>query len=175
MPAPKRVDWKPIKDAYVTEGKSARELAREHGLSNSTISTRARAEDWDGQKLAYKNAIARRSYEKIADSVAHEQTEITKESVLAARMYVRTFINDLQSGAIKPNAKDTIAFIALLISELRPQSSQETDHAPDILTVEQAPDGDTLRRILDAARAHVADPGSMGTGVLVEPPSTRPN
>ena len=169
------MDWKPIKDAYVTEGKSARELARQYGLSNSTVSARSRAEDWDGQRLAYKNAIARRSYERIADSVAHEQTEITKESVLAARMYVRKFISDLNDGTIKPNAKDTIAFISLLVSELRPETTQETDSAPNILTVEQAPDADTLRRLLDAARQHVADPGSMGTGLLVNPPTPRPN
>lgn len=175
MPAPKRVDWKPIKDAFVTEGKSARELAREYGLSNSTISARARAEDWEGQKLAYRNAVARRSYERIADSVAFEQTEITKESVLAARMYVRQFIADLSSGSVKPNAKDVVAFINLLVNELRPQNSQETDAAPDILTVEQAPDADTLRRLLAAARQHVADPGSVGTGVLVDPPAARQN
>jgi hypothetical protein len=172
---PKKVDWKPIKDAYVTEGKSARELARQYSLSNSTISARARAEDWDGQQLAYKNAVARRSYERIADSVAHEQTEITKESVLAARMYVRKFISDLNDGSIKPNAKDAIAFISLLVSELRQETTVQSDTGPTVLTVEQAPDADTLRRILEVARSHVADPGSMGTGLLVDPPTARPN
>lgn len=172
MPGPQKVDWTLLERESVTEGKSDRELARKYGLSNATVSAKNRADDWKGKRLAYKNAIARRSYERVADSVAHEQGEITKESVLAARLYVRKFIADLNSGVIKPNAKDTISFIALLANELTAPAEEKGD---TVISVEQAPDVDFLRRVLDAARERVAESGGVGPGLLVDPPSPRAN
>ena len=115
---PKKVDWDQLQREYVTEEKTARELARKYGLSNSTVSAKQRSEDWNGARVAYKNAIARRSYEGIADSVAYEQTEIKKESILAARLYVRQFVKDLTDGKVHANAKDAALMIQLLINEL---------------------------------------------------------
>lgn len=172
MAGPKKVDWVVLERESVVDGKSDREIARFHGLSNATVSAKHRADDWTGKRLAYQNAISRRSYERVADSVAHEQAEITKESVLAARLYIRKFIGDLNAGTIKPNAKDAVSFIQLLIAELAAPAEEKDD---TIISVEQAPDADVLRRLLEVARERVPDTGSVGPGLLVNAPTPRQN
>lgn len=159
----------------MTEGKSARELARMFGVSNGTISAKVRAEDWDGEKIAYTNALTRRTYEKIADSVAHEQADIKKESILAARMYLRTFIQELNEKTIRPNAKDAALMIQLLIKELTPDNVPANKDASPVIEVQTAGDTELLRRVLERAREHVSPSGGMGPGVLVDPEATRPN
>jgi len=172
VPGPQKVDWTALEREAVTENKSDREIARKYGLSNSTVSAKARQEDWAGKKLAYRNAVARRSYERVADSVAHEQAEITKESVLAARLYLRSFINGVNDKSIKPNAKDAVEFIKLLIGELTAPDEEKSD---GVISVEQAPDVDFLRRVVEAARERIVESGGVGPGLLVDPPTTRPN
>lgn len=172
MPGPQKVDWTVLEREAVTEGISDREIARRHALSNATVSSYARKNDWAGKKLAYRNAVSRRSYEKVAESVANETADITKENVLAARMYVRKFIADLNSGTIKPNAKDAIEFIKLLVTELMAPPEEKTD---SVTIVESQPDGDVLRRLLDTARQRGAIPGPVDSGLLVDSPTPRQN
>ena len=172
MPGPRKVDWKVLERESVIEGKSDREIARSWGLSNATVSAKHRADDWTGKRLAYQNAMSRRSYEKVAESVANEQAEVTKESVLAARLYLRKFIADVNAGTIKPNAKDAIGMIQLLVTQLTAPAEEKTD-VP--VVVEQTPDVDFLRRVLETARERVAESGDVGPGLLVNPPTPRPN
>ena len=172
MPGPQKVDWAALEKEAVTENVSDREIARKHNLSNSTVSAYARANDWKGKKLAYQNALSRRSYEKVAESVANERAAIETENVLAARMYIRKFIGDLNEGHIKPNAKDALAFMQFLIGELVPPDAEKTE-TPVI--VEQMPDADVLRQLVDAARRNGTQPRPVGPGPLVNPEAPRPN
>lgn len=176
MPGPKKVDWAAVERAYVTENKSARALAVQFGLSNSTVSAKARTEDWDGKRLAYRNSVSQRSYEKVAESVANESAVIRTESVLAARAYVRKFIEDLRSGEIKTNAKDAVAMIQVLNGTLAPVDG-EAKGDPTVIEVIDAPDNEFLRRLLATARERRggAGAGGLGPNLLGDAPPTRPN
>ena len=87
-----RVDnWSELERLFVVEGMTARKIAATAGISNSTVSARAKREDWEGRRIAYKARLAQRGYEASADAVAHQQVEVRQESILVARAYIRTF------------------------------------------------------------------------------------
>lgn len=172
---PKKVDWTIVKSLYVTEGKSARELARQFGLSNSTVSAKAKAEDWDGERIVHQKAIERRSYEKVAESVANEQAAIKSESVLAARLYLRKFIEQVNAGQIQTDAKGAATMIQLLTRELTVAEGSGRQDEPTIIEVNGSADTEQLRRLLEVARERRAAPRNMGSTVLGGPQRTRPN
>lgn len=173
---PQKADWAEIKRLYITEKKSARELARQFSLSNSTISDKVKKEDWDGQRMAYESSISRRTYDRIADTVAHETAAIRSENILAARAYVRQFIKDLAAGGVQTNARDAVAMIQVLNRELAPANGEglKTD-APGVIEVNGPHNADFLRAILERARLRRPESGGMGIAVLGDPSDTRPN
>jgi hypothetical protein len=176
MPARGRslIDYKEAERLYVIEGKSLRSIATELGLkSNASISAIARRDDWNGKRLAYDAAIARRSYEVSAATVADQGKEIRDEAVLAGRATIRAYLKDLAAGNVKVNPRDAQAWAAFLMSEAAAPRTPSAE-APDVRNV-TPPDTDHLRRVVELARGRVAPSGGMGSDPLVEPPSTRPN
>ena len=140
---------------FVVQGEGINAIARFCGVSPSSISERARKEDWRGQKLAYESAIARRSYESMADGVAQERSEIAKESVLAARATVRKYLNDLANNKISVSAKDAEMMMRFLLTEVAPNEGLNHD-ATDVTKNVTPPDQEFFRKIIDAARTKVA-------------------
>jgi hypothetical protein len=171
-----KVDYDELKKLYVTEHKSYRELSRMFPIvSFSTIAERGRKEDWDGSRRIFEASIARRSYEGIADAVAHEQSQIRSESVLVARAYVRKFAVALAEDKVQMNSKDAIEFIRLLADVLAPAKISETKDGPTILEGKAVRDDGFLRRVVELARGGIAPAGGAGPGLLVSPPGTRSN
>ena len=176
MPARGRavIDYKEAERLYVVEGKSLRGIATELGLrSNSSISAIARRDDWNGKRQAYLAAIARRSYEVSAATVAEQGKEIRDEAVLAGRATIRAYLNDLAAGNVKVSPRDAQAWAAFLLAEMTAPSSPSTE-APNVRNV-TPPDTDHLRRVVELARERVAPAGSLGADPLVDPSTTRPN
>jgi len=177
-----RVDnWSELERLFVVEGKTAREIARIAGISNSTVSARAKREDWEGRKIAYKARLAQRGYEQTADAVAHQQQEVRSESILVARAYIRTFAQQLAEKKIATNAKDTLEFIRFLAAEMDPVKGEGLKDSAKIIEGTSVPalgsgsGEDFLRRIVEVARSRVAAPGGLGGDPLVEPPGALKN
>lgn len=177
MPQPTKVNYEELERLYVTEGLSCRELGRRYGVSHSVVAEKARREDWEGKKFAYKASLARRGYENMAAAVASEHAEIQKESILVARAYIRKFAQDMSQGKVTTNAKDAVEFMRMLASELAPEKGEGLKDGPTVIEGKAIPGGDTdfLRRVVEMARQRVSAPGVLGTGPLVEPADTRPN
>ncbi len=175
------IDYKEAERQFVVEGKSLRQIATDLGLkSNSSISHIARREDWQGKREAYKAAIARRSYEVAAATVASQNKEIRDEAILAGRLTLRAYLKQFEPDPSNPNKKppnitprDAQVWAAYLLSETTDPGSENTE-APDVRNV-TPPDADLLRRVVEAARGRVAPAGSLGAAPLVEPTNTRPN
>lgn len=177
MPQPTKVDYSELEKLYVTEGLSARELARRYGVSHSVVAEKARREDWAGKRMAYQASLARRGYENMAAAVANDHAEVQRESVLVARAYIRKFAQDLSSGKVTTNAKDTVEFMRMLATDLSPERGEGLKDGPKVIEGKAVSGGDTdfLRRVVELARERVAAPGVLGTGPLVEPPEPRAN
>ena len=174
MPGKAKIDYKEAERRFVVEDQSVRQIARDMGLKcNASMSTIARRDDWLGKRAAYKSAIARRSYEVSAASVAQEGKAIRDETVLAGRATIRAYLNGLQDGSIKPNARDAQIWAAWLLHDAGGPADVSTE-APDVRNV-TPPDLDELRRIVEAARGRVAPAGGVGAVALVEPEDARPN
>jgi hypothetical protein len=131
-------------------------------VSFSTIAERGRKEDWDGSRRIFEASIARRSYEGIADAVAHEQSQIRSESVLVARAYVRKFAVALAEDKVQMNSKDAIEFIRLLADVLAPAKISETKDGPTILEGKAVRDDGFLRRVVELARGGSLPPEVVG-------------
>jgi hypothetical protein len=172
---PPQFDWNSIRQRWIGERLSYRQLEKIFGVTYSTIAARARKEDWEGQRMAYEAALARRSYESMATEVGAEQGQIRGEGIAVARAYLRRFAERLGRDEISPNAKDAAVFIQLLLNELKPPA--ETKHDPTVIegTARSVNDAEYLRRVVELARGQVAPSGGSGPGLLVEPPGTRQN
>ena len=178
-----RVDnWSELERLFVVEGKTARSIATIAGISNSTVSARAKREDWEGRRIAYKARLAQRGYEQTADAVAHQQQEVRTESILVARAYIRTFAQQLAEKKIATNAKDTLEFIRFLASEMDPvkgeglkDGSTKVIEGTAVPTIGSGSGEDFLRRIVEVARTRVAAPGGLGGDPVGEPPGTLSN
>ena len=55
--------------AYVEEGKSLREIAAETGISDRTLRSRRRAEDWDAQRERFQSREGRDRVERLTGLV----------------------------------------------------------------------------------------------------------
>jgi hypothetical protein len=174
-----RIDnWSELERLYVVEGKSHREIAKIAGCSNSSVSAKAKRDDWEGKRIAYKSALSRRGYEMTADAVAHEQQEVRRESVLVARAYIRTFATQLAEGKVATNAKDTLEFIRFLAEQMDPGKGEGLKDGPKVIEGSAVTTGgneEFLRRVVDVARSRLAAGRGVGGDLLGEPPGTLKN
>jgi len=176
MPAHGRsaIDYKEAERRYVVDGASIRQIAADMGLRSwSSMATIARDEDWKGKRQAYLSAIARRSYETAAATVAGDRQAITDEAILAGRVTIRKYIEQLNKGEVKVNSRDAQLWAAFLMSEMGMSQGPSTE-VPDVRNV-TPPDADLLRRVVEAARERVAPSGSVGPTALVGPANPRPD
>ena len=170
------IDYKEAERQFVVEGKSLRQIATDLGLkSNSSISAVARREDWVGTRKSYEAAIARRSYEVSAATVASERQAITDEAVLAGRVTIRKYIEQLQRDDVKVTPRDAQLWAAFLVAEMTEVQPNNASEIPDHARNVTPPDADLLRRVVEAARERVAPAGSLGAAALVESKDARPN
>jgi hypothetical protein len=174
-----RIDnWSELERLYVVEGKTHREIARIAGCSNSSVSQKAKRDDWEGKRIAYKAALSRRGYEMTAESVAHEQQEVRRESILVSRAYIRTFATQLAEGKVQTNAKDTLEFIRFLAGEMDPAKGEGLKDGPKVIegnAVAVGGNEEFLRRIVDVARTRLAAGRGVGGDLLGESPGTLKN
>jgi hypothetical protein len=114
--------------------------------------------------MAYEASVSRRSYENMADEVARERGEITKENVLAARATVRKYLMDLQAGRINVTTRDAVEMMKFLVAETT--APGEVSHA-DPRNVTPGPDQDFLKKLIEASRSKVAPNAAIGDGLKV--------
>lgn len=167
-------DYKEAERQYVTERKSIRAICRDMGLRSwSGMATVAKRDDWEGKRVAYESAIARRSYEVSAATVANQNKEIRDEAVLAGRATIRQYLMDLKDKKVTVTPRDAQIWAAFLLAETREETGPSTE-VPNVRNV-TPPDAELLRRVVEAARERVAPTGGLGPAALVEPAEPRPN
>lgn len=168
-------NWSELERLFVVEGKSHREIARIGGVSNSTVSQKAKRDDWEGKRIAYQASLSRRGYELTAETVANEQHVIKSEAVLVSRAYIRSFGQQLAEGKVNTNAKDALEFMKFLIGEMDPSKGEGLKDGPKVIegsAVSVEGGSDVLRRILEVARdrSRGSSTGSVGDAEVVDPP-----
>jgi hypothetical protein len=174
----KRIEnWPELQAMYVIHNKSHREIAVYAGSSNSTISVRAKRDDWEGKRLAYKASIAQRSYETAAAVVSNQNSAVIEENILVARAYIRLTAQKLREGTLTPNAKDALEFMKFLVEQLasKEDPAGRTQVIEGTASVVSGTDTEFLRRLAEAARDRVAGPGGLGEDPVGDSSRTRPN
>lgn len=177
MPAGGRsaIDYTEAERRFVVEGKSIRAIAKELGLRSwSSMANIAKREDWIGKRQAYMNSIARRSYENAAAAVAGERAAVQSEAILAGRLTLRAYIDQLAKKEAKITPRDAQLWAAFLMAEMADGGRDTSSEVPDVRNI-TPPDTDLLRRVVEAARGRVAPAGSLGAAALVEPANPRPD
>lgn len=107
-------DYTKLEQEFVTSKISIRELGRRNDIPFGSIAEYARSHDWTGKRAAYQSSLSRRTYERVADEIAHEDAAITKESVLVLRATLRRYAEQLRDGAISVTPKDAVMAIQTL-------------------------------------------------------------
>lgn len=72
--------WEQIKTEYITQGVSPRELAKKYKVSKNTIYQRAKSEDWEGQKVQFRDETGT----KIRDSIQNQMVDDAVKLMSAA-------------------------------------------------------------------------------------------
>lgn len=169
-----KADPKAMANDFVTGGLSQAEIARKYGLTPASVSERARREDWKGQRLAFQNSLARRSYEKVAESVANEKAQHVTEAIAVARATLRRYAQQLAAGQVNVTPKDAAMMAELLVKTLDPDGVPNTDESRPVIDV--SPDSaEFLRRAVEAARGRLNPSGVLEGTVLEGAKGTRPN
>ena len=159
--APKH-DYAPVRKEYVTSDVSINELARRLGISNSTLAERARGEGWYDERAAYKSAVAKRSYEGVADKVGAEKAAIENERVNVLRATLRRYAQQLVSGEINVTPKDAIE-ASKALKEFTTDPSSGVKDGEIIVPVGRELSSEWLRRVLDIARERGSSAGDLGS------------
>lgn len=161
----KRVDYAVLEHEYVTTDVSIRELGRKHDVNWSSVSVQSRRRDWVNKRLAYKDSLARRTWEKVADRSAEDNAAIRSEALLVMRATLHRYAENLRNKEIVVTTKDAAAAIStilLLIGE-----PTERSEAKIIEFSNAGMDAEFLRRLVETARAGVIE------GTAEEPPLLR--
>jgi hypothetical protein len=170
-----RIDYEAAERKYVTDPNATyASIAKEFGVATQTIGEKAKREDWKGKRMSFQSAIARRSYEKVAEGIASEASAIRSEAILVARATLRRYATDIAEGKQSVSAKDAAEMIRLLVGELAPDNSRDSDAAPIVVNTSPR-DADLLRRVVEAARERATTSGRVGDPALGGAERTRPN
>lgn len=152
---PTKIDYAAIEKEFVTGEESFRELARRHDASFSSLAARARRDQWADKRAAFRDSIARRSYERTADRFAQEAGEIRNEEILAMRATVRRYIEMLRDKEITVNTKDAVAAVQTLQLLMGEPTARSENKVIEFSTGGLAPDD--LRRLVEFARARIVE------------------
>jgi hypothetical protein len=168
-----KIDYSALEKMYVTEDKTYAELARLTKITAQSVSEYGKRNDWPGKRAAYRAAISRRGYEQVAEAVSFQQTTIINEAIAVARATLRQYANGIVAGTIPVSAKDAAEMIRLLVKELSPDGTRDSN-GPTVID-NQSEDADFLRRIVEASRGRAASTGGVGTALAVRAPRARAN
>ena len=170
----RKYDEKAAEQEYVTSTISLRSLALKHGVALSTLAEKARNEDWKGKRVSYQSAMARRTYETLAVAAADEEAIIRKESVAVMRATLRRYAEQLRAGNINVTTKDAVDSIKTLATLMGEPENREDDKIDSARNVTR-PDAEHLRRIAEAARRRITEPGILEGSAVEEPSVSRAN
>ncbi|MBQ8603896.1 MAG: hypothetical protein IJ410_03510 [Oscillospiraceae bacterium] len=81
------IDWVKIRNEYICSGISQRELANKYNLSLSTLSKRAKKEDWVGKRQVQQNKTAAKMRQKSKDAQVEKRlTQLERLSRLTDKL-----------------------------------------------------------------------------------------
>ena len=158
---PTKIDYPEIEKQYVTGEESLRELARRHDVAWSSLAAKARRSEWNDKRLAFRDSVNRRSYERVADKYAAEQGEIRNESVMVMRATLRRYAEQLRDKEVSVNTKDAVAAVGALQLLLGEPTARSENKVIEFSTGGLA--AEDLRRLVEFARARIVE-GNLAAG-----------
>lgn len=179
MSIPRKIDYGPVKDEYITTEVSIRALAAKYGVSFGSLAERSRKEGWLQLRQAHGRSVAAKTYEGMAMQIAEQERAIRLEQIAVLRATLHKYAQDLATGKVNVTAKDMVATVQALDALLHGGSPRgDSDDAtpnPEIINVTPGVDADFYRRLVDHARGRVAAPGSVGPASISGAPGSRSN
>lgn len=167
-----KADWRKIEQEYIVEGKSIMKLAREHGVSPTTVANYAKRGEWQNKRLAYRAQLEEAQYAKTVERFAADRDAILGEAVNVTRAALRKYLADVMAGRVVVTSRDAVAFVELLVKEIAP-AVDPTTRATIIEGIGLAKDDvDLLHQVVDIARTHVK---RVGATPNPEPANPRPD
>ena len=131
-----KTNWLEVKETYITGNLSYPELAKEFGLSESTIKKRAMNEKWTDQRNEYRTKLERKIEEKRATLDAKDYIERMKKADEVEKIMlnkVLTYAKELDIN--KPSdivyfhkAQKTIESIVQTTDKIYNKDNQEQDN-----------------------------------------------
>ena len=167
-----RIDYLPLKKAYITSDISIRKLAEQHEISWSTLNARKNKEGWDNQRDEFRKKRDERTVERLAERAATESDVIRDEMILVLRAAIRKFGADLATGNVTISAGDLTKLVTT-INLLLGEPTTRTEAQVFGVALSSQVDPDILRRVVELARTRSRPTdGPRTPGVGPEEPLT---
>ena len=131
-----KTNWLEVKERYITSDLSFKEVAKEFGLSENTIGTRANKEKWTDERKNYKQKLTKKIEEKRATLDAKDYIERMNKADEVEKIMldkVLTYAKELDIN--KPSdivyfhkAQKTIESIVQTTDKIYNKDNQEQDN-----------------------------------------------
>lgn len=187
MPAPRVYDYVPIRERFIQGNETLSDLAREFGIkSASTLTRRARAENWEARRAEFRRQVDNKSLEAVADKRAQKIADIHMDALEVIHAGILKVAQDMEArepvmenGSVLRDTQGEIVYrpltrynprdLAILIEKVLVLTGQPSDINESRqlgINLSAATDGDALRELLNAIRprASLAGSGSSGSG-----------
>lgn len=133
------VNWKKIKNEYVTSKISQRALAKKYGVSESSIAKKSKAENWTELREQKYSEITAKVQQKTVEKIAEKQAQETVDAL--------DFMGKLLEG------------LAAEYKAVKPGTGKK---------VQSTKDGDTIRRVEKESSIKIITEIAKATAVILE-------
>jgi hypothetical protein len=176
---PRKIDYGPVREEYISSEVSIRKLAAKYGVSFGSLAERSRNEGWLQLRQAHGRQVAARTYEGMAMQIAEQERAIRLEQIAVLRATLHEYATNLKNHKVMVTAKDMVATVqaldALLSGGITRGDADDATPNPEIINVTPGADVDFWRRLVEHARDRVAPTGSVGAASVSGAPGPRPN
>lgn len=122
-----KTNWLEIKEAYVTGNLSYKQLAKDFGVSYSTLEKRARSEKWKNEKRKHRENMAKKIEDTISDKTAQDYVDICEiarqelKELMQLNVNIRKNIDDTAQWSEKRvnTCVDNVAKIVEQLDKMR--------------------------------------------------------
>ena len=160
-------DWRKIKTEYITGDVSQRALARKYGVSSGSVSKHARAEDWDAEREAHREAVGSRTKQKAAEKISDAESDIAALKAESRRLLWEVTRDRIKGITKATEAADVRRYVQNYTDLLNSEPQGTGADKPDNNFFDQ------LEASINEIR-HVQPEADSDADVVEEPPVSEP-
>lgn len=108
--------WESIRLAYITSEISFRALSKKSGVSANAISNRAKRDDWESKRIAYRKTVQEEAEKKALDNAVEKESEYLSRLIQCSNKLDETLERFL-TGKVRIKEARDVHFVARALKD----------------------------------------------------------